>query len=87
MDACGEELTVILTNPRAFGTSETALHKRRKRGQESGFQFTYCADNRITIHVPIGFRGEELMTELDQNLWDWFNMVDDGVEELFRCRS
>ena len=82
-----EELTLILTDPRAFGTSETALHKRRKRGQESGFQFTYGVDNRVTIHVPIDFRDEELMTELDRNLWDWFNMVDDGAEDLFRYKS
>lgn len=79
-----EELTIILTNPRDFGTSESALYRRRKRGQESGFQFTYCADNHVTIHVPIDFRDEELLQELDRNLWDWFDMVDESLEDMLR---
>jgi hypothetical protein len=79
-----EDLTIILANPRDFGTSETAMRKRRKRGHESGFQFTYCVDNKVTIHVPIDFRDEELLAELDRNLWDWFNMVNESAEQLFR---
>mmetsp|Transcript_21060 Transcript_21060/g.34848 ORF Transcript_21060/g.34848 Transcript_21060/m.34848 type:complete len:388 (-) Transcript_21060:1295-2458(-) len=82
-----EDLTIILANPRDFGTSETAMRKRRKRGQESGFRFTYCADNKVTIHVPLDFRDEELLAELDRNLSDWFNMVDESVEQLFRYNN
>jgi hypothetical protein len=79
-----EGMTLILTGPRDYGTSDTALHRRRKRGQESGFLFTYGADNRVTITVPIDFRDQELLKELDRNLWDWANLVDDGgVASLF----
>jgi hypothetical protein len=78
-----EEMTIILTNPRDFGTSGSALNKRRKRGEESGFRFTYCSDNRVTIHVPIDFTDRELLAELDQHLWDWFNMVEESWVELF----
>lgn len=78
-----EEMTIILTNPRDFGTSGSALNKRRKRGEESGFRFTYCSDNRVTIHVPIDFSDRELLAELDQHLWDWFNMVEESWVELF----
>jgi Domain of unknown function (DUF4460) len=78
-----EEMTIILTNPRDFGTSGSALNKRRKRGEESGFRFTYCSDNRVTIHIPLDFSDKELLAELDQHLWDWFNMVEESWVDLF----
>ena len=79
-----DDLTIILCKPRDYGTSESALHKRRKRGQESGFQFTYGADERVTIHVPIDFQDKELLTELHRNLWSWFDLVDVGAEDCFK---
>mmetsp|Transcript_28157 Transcript_28157/g.41591 ORF Transcript_28157/g.41591 Transcript_28157/m.41591 type:complete len:315 (-) Transcript_28157:71-1015(-) len=72
-----EDLNIILTDPRQYGVSDSALNQRRKRGLESGFQFTYCADNRVTVHIPIDFRDEEFLNEMKKNLWDWFNLVDD----------
>ncbi len=79
-----EDLTIILCKPRTFGTSDSALNKRRKRGQESGFRFTYGADERVTIHVPIDFRDEELLAELNRNLRDWFSIIDVDAEDCFR---
>jgi hypothetical protein len=78
-----EDLVIVLTGAREYSTSGSSLHRRRNRHEESGFQFTYGADERLVIHIPIDFRDEELLTELDRNLWDFYNLVGDGLEDLY----
>jgi hypothetical protein len=51
--------------------------------QETGYQFSYATNGVVTIHIPIDFTDEELVTELDRNLWDFYNIVGNGVEELY----
>jgi hypothetical protein len=35
------------------------------------------------IHIPIDFEDEELIAELDRNLWDFHNLVGNGVDDLY----
>ena len=78
-----EELTIILTDPRTFNIS-----KRKKKSGESGFRFTYSADNKVTIHVPIDFQDNELISELKQNLQDFAELFGDSFEEIMKkCRK
>jgi len=72
-----EELTIVLTDPRQFSISGSSINRRKKRGLETGFQFTYCADKRVTAHIPIDFQDEEFLNEMQKNLLDWFNLVDE----------
>jgi len=78
-----ENLVIILKGPRDYNTSSSAMRKRTKRAQETGYQFSYGANGVVTIHIPIDFTDEELVAELDRNLWDFYNLVGDGVEDLY----
>mmetsp|Transcript_15685 Transcript_15685/g.28340 ORF Transcript_15685/g.28340 Transcript_15685/m.28340 type:complete len:421 (-) Transcript_15685:1115-2377(-) len=78
-----ENLVIVLKGPREYNTSSSAIRKRTKRLQETGYQFSYATTGVVTIHIPIDFTDEELVTELDRNLWDFYNIVGNGVEELY----
>lgn len=78
-----ENLIIVLTGPRDYNTSSSAMRKRTKRAQETGYQFSYSASGVVTIHIPIEFGDEELVAQLDRNLWDFYNIVGNGVEELY----
>lgn len=82
--AMWESCRIVLTESRPFNVSSSALHKKRARNAAtgSGFSFTLHPDMSVTIHVPIDFRDEELIQELDRNVWDFYNFIDDGMDEL-----
>lgn len=79
-----EDLVIILKDPRGYGTSSSALHRRRKRNVDTGFKFTLESNDRVIVHVPIDFRDEELLQELDENIWDFFNLLQEDLETLLR---
>ena len=86
-----ESCRIVLTQSRPFNVSPSALHKRRTArngaaaaAEATGFSFTLHPDFSVTIHVPIDFRDDELIQELDRNVWDFYNFIDDdGMDELF----
>lgn len=72
-----ENMQILLTPVR-----QSALQKRQRREEnDNGFSFTLHPNYKVTIHVPIDFRDDELIQELDKNLWDFYNLVSDGLEE------
>jgi hypothetical protein len=78
-----ENLVIIINPERDFNTSPSAMRKRSKQQQETGYQFSYSANGVVTIHIPIDFEAEELIAELDRNLWDFHNLVGNGLEDLY----
>jgi hypothetical protein len=78
-----DNLVIVLKGARDYNTSSSAMRKRTKRAQETGFQFSYGTNGIVTIHIPIDFGDEELVAELDRNLWDFHKLVSDGVEDLY----
>jgi hypothetical protein len=79
-----EDMTIILLNPRTYSISGSALQKRRKRGEPSGFQFTYAADSRVTVEMPIDFKDDELLSEFKRNLSIWFEMHEIKPEDFLK---
>jgi hypothetical protein len=75
-----ETMTIVLTPHR---NASAFRRKRDKRARETGFRFTLHHDNTVTVHVPIDFHDEELLQELDRNLWHFYNLIDDGMEGIF----
>ena len=67
-----ESLTIVITHARPYSTSSSALRKRRKRLQETGYAFTIHPDNSVTVQVPVDFHTDELVQELYRNLGDFF---------------
>jgi hypothetical protein len=41
------------------------------------FAFTLHPDNTVTIRIPVDFTDEQLIRELDRNLWDFVDVVED----------
>lgn len=78
-----ENMVLVLTPSRDYNVSSSARHRRRLRSQHSDFVFTLHPDYSVTIHVPIDFRDDELIQELDRNMWDFYNLVGDGMEGLY----
>ena len=80
-----EKCNFVLAPSRQFNTSASALYKRRVRmgGDQTGYSFTLHPDFSVTIHIPIDFRDDELIQELDRNLWDIYDLIDDGFSSLF----
>lgn len=78
-----ETMVLVLTPSRDFNASASARYRRRGRNEENGFSFTLHPDYSVTIHVPIDFQDDELVQELDRNLWDFYNLIGDGLEGLY----
>lgn len=79
-----ETCRIVLTPARDYNASGSALHKRRKKeGATTGFSFTLHPNLSVTIHIPIDFRDDELIQELDRNVWDFYDFFGDGMDELF----
>lgn len=80
-----EKCNFVLAPARLYNTSASALHKRRLRmgGDQTGYSFTLHPDFSVTIHIPLDFRDDELIQELDRNLWDIYELIDDGFNSLF----
>jgi hypothetical protein len=78
-----ENLVLVLTPSREYNVSSSARYRRHRRSLDSEFAFTLHPDYSVTIHVPIDFQDDELLQELDRNLWDFYNLVGDGLEGLY----
>jgi hypothetical protein len=89
--AMWETCRIVLTPSRPYNVSSSALHRRQRRKAESssndstvpGFSFTLHPNWTVTIQIPIDFRDDELIQELDRNVWDFYNLLGDGTEDLF----
>jgi hypothetical protein len=80
-----ESCKFVLTPERQYNTSSSALHKRRLQRADTGFSFTLHPDFSVTIEIPIDFRDDELIQELERNVWDIYDLLeaDDGFESIF----
>ena len=76
---------LVLAPAREFSTSSSSLYKRRRLGLETGFSFILHPNQTMSIQVPIDFGDDELIRELENNIWDFYNLItaDDDLEELF----
>jgi len=88
LDRCAkmwETSTIVLVPARDYNLSPTALRKRRLRqNADSGFSFTVHADQRVSIYIPMDFGDDELLQELDRNVWDFYDLNNsDGMDDLF----
>jgi hypothetical protein len=81
-----EQLVIVLDGQRSYNTSTSALNKRRQKKLETGFSFKIHSDNHVTIRIPVDFLEEELVEELDRNVWDFYNWMqqDTGMERIFQ---
>jgi hypothetical protein len=78
-----ESCRFIIGPSRQYNVSASALYKRRQRkGGDNGYSFTLHPDDSVTVVIPVDFRDEELLEELDRNVWDFYNVLGDGMEEI-----
>jgi len=85
-----ENCDIVLGPARRRGWRKDLRTSRRRGGGgggDNGFCFTLRPDNRVTIRIPVDFRDDELICELDRNLWDFYDIVGDGMDEIFRNDS
>ncbi|EEC45873.1 predicted protein [Phaeodactylum tricornutum CCAP 1055/1] len=78
-----EKMLLVLTPSRDYNSSSSARYKRLQRQGDSGFLFTVHPDNNVTIHIPIDFDDSELIQELEQNVWSFYELTGDGLDEIF----
>jgi len=75
-----EQLSIVLGPPRP--------KRYRRRGINDpnlDFCFTLHPDYRVTLLVPIDFLDDELLQELQRNVWDFYNIVnDDSFEQILK---
>lgn len=70
---------ILLCGPRR-NNSGSAVNRRK----EGGFLFTVHPNMTLTIQMPVDFRDEEFVRELDGNIWHFYEMFEeDGMEDLF----
>ena len=79
-----DKMILVLTPARQYNVSGSALHKRRQRHGDNGFSFTLHPDYSVTVQVPIDFQDEEFIRELDRNLWDFYDVVGDGMDDIMK---
>jgi hypothetical protein len=78
-----ENCQFLLTPARPYNTSRSALNKRRKSNSATGFSFTLHPDMSVTIQIPVDFRDDELIDELDRNVWDFYDLTTEGLDDYF----
>ncbi|GAX28471.1 hypothetical protein FisN_4Hh338 [Fistulifera solaris] len=77
-----EKCAIVLKPARNFNTSPSALHKRRLKQEETGFAFTLHPDFSVTIEIPLDFGDEEVIRELERNVWDMYDLIQEGLEDI-----
>jgi hypothetical protein len=93
-----ESSRIILSGPRPHNTSRTAFYKRKSgksKGSKrvdaammtTGYSFTLHPDLSVSITIPSDFYDDELIDELDTNVWDFYNFIGDGTEDFFNQQS
>ena len=80
-----EKLSLKVNGARSYNTSTSALSKRRRKKLDTGFSFTIASDHAVTIEVPVDFFDEELVEELDRNVWDFYDWMQqsEGIDSIF----
>jgi hypothetical protein len=75
-DLCLEEMGSFWEHNKIILTPERrpimALGVRKPRAQDSGFQFHHHANDTVSIHVPVDFRDDEFVNEMNRNVWDFY---------------
>jgi hypothetical protein len=60
---------------------------RLELSSDRDFAFSLHPDNTVTIRIPVDFTDEQLIRELDRNLWDFVDIVeDDSFSGIFPGR-
>jgi hypothetical protein len=87
--AMWESSRIVLTEPRTYNISGSSTRKRRSSNSaaESGYSFTLHPDLSVTITIPIDFHDDELIDELDSNVWDFYNFIADRNDAFFTDMS
>lgn len=77
-----EQMTLLVSEPRPYNLSSSALRKRRKKNQniETGYSFTIHHDNRVTVTIPVDFDNNELLQELLRNMTDFMQTQGTGLD-------
>ena len=77
-----EQMTLLVSEPRPYNLSSSALRKRRKKNQniETGYSFTIHHDNRVTVTIPVDFDNDELLQELLRNMVDFMQTQGTGLD-------
>lgn len=73
---------IVLKPARGFNTSSSSLHRRRRRNADTGFVFVLRSNAAVEVHVPVDFDDAELVRELDRNVWDFYDVVGDGMDSM-----
>ena len=93
-----ESSRIVLTERRQYNTSPSALFRRKAAMRTSdddsasntsatGFSFTLHPNLSVTISIPVDFRDDELIDELDSNVWDFYHFISDGKKDFFQQKS
>jgi hypothetical protein len=77
-----EQISILVTEPRPYNLSSSALRKRRKKNQnlETGYCFTIHHNNRVTLSIPVDFENNELKDELQRNMSDFIQTQGSGLD-------
>lgn len=69
-----------------LGPPRTKRYRTRGRNDPNlDYCFTLHPDYRVTLLVPIDFQDNELLQELNRNVWDFYNIVsDDSLEQILK---
>jgi len=80
-----EKFFILVSEPRPFNISSSAIRKRRKKKQnlETGFCFTIHHNNRVTLSIPADFENNELKDELQRNMSDFIQAQGSGLDGDF----
>lgn len=84
-----ESLYIVLIPERNAQEGKTGLPfsrlKRLKKGKESGYKFSYNADDSVTAYVPIDFLDDELVREFKSHLSDFYSIClsKGGIDDYF----
>jgi len=91
-----ERCHIVLTEPYISPDGQTTyadpkhyVHGGRRKdinqAARRGYSYTLHPNNTVSVVVPIDFEDNELIRELDRNLWDFYDIVGgaDGLDSLF----
>lgn len=81
--AMWDQIIIRLKGAREYNTSSSAMHKRRLQQADNGFAFALDASGTISVEIPLDFRDDELLEEWDRNLWDFYDLMGDDLDDIF----
>jgi hypothetical protein len=77
-----ERVNIRLTAARSYNTSASALYKRQQLQVDNGFAFGLEANGQVSLQIPLDFRDDELLQEWDSNIWDFYELAGDDMEDI-----